>query len=389
MRFSSRLRWALQPNPLSGLLAAKRAAGSRILDLTESNPTRAELDYPAAEILSALSDERALLYEPDPTGWRVARQAVAGYYAERGHTIEPERILLTASTSEAYGYVFKLLTEPGEEILAPQPSYPLFEFLAGMELLQIRPYPLLYDEGWRVDLDVLEQTIGPRTRAIVVVNPNNPTGSYLKRGELARLEELCAERDLALVADEVFADYALAGDADRAETLANTERALTFSLSGLSKVVALPQMKLGWLVVSGPKQIAQQAMERLELIADTYLSVGTPVQVALPGLLALRHTMAEQIRRRLRANLNFLRERAAGSACRVLRMEGGWYAILQVPRTRTEEAWVLELLDQDDVLVQPGFFYDFETEAFLVLSLLTPPAIFKEGVERIIFRTGG
>ncbi|MGH9664740.1 MAG: pyridoxal phosphate-dependent aminotransferase [Bryobacteraceae bacterium] len=387
MRFSSRLHWDLQTNPLSSLLASRRAAGARILDLTESNPTHAGLEYPANEILRAISDERALYYEPLPAGSLAAREAIADYYSAHGVSVSPDRILLTASTSEAYAYLFKLLTEPGDEILAPQPSYPLFEFLAGMELAHIRPYALRYDGAWRVDFDSLKEAIGPRARAVVVVNPNNPTGSYLKRAELSRLHEICAQNELALIADEVFADYPLHADAGRVETLAGSDNVLTFSLSGLSKVAALPQMKLGWIVAGGPAEDCRRAMERLELIADTYLSVGTPVQIALPRLLAVRDAIQTPMKERLRENLDFLRSRTAQSACRALAVEGGWYATLQVPRTRSEEAWTLELLEQDDVLVQPGFFYDFPAEAYLVLSLLTPPATFRDGVERILARS--
>lgn len=386
MRFSSRLHWDLRPNPLSSLLAARRAAGENILDLTESNPTRADLKYPAAEILTALSDERALRYEPLPAGSLTARETVANYYSSRGAPVSPDRILLTASTSEAYAYLFKLLTDPGDEILAPQPSYPLFEFLAGMELVRVRPYSLLYDGTWPIDFDSLEQALSPRTRAIVVVNPNNPTGSYLKREELSRLQELCKKHELALIADEVFADYSLQPDAGRVQTLTREDAALTFSLSGLSKVVALPQMKLGWIVIGGPTQQCAEAMERLELIADTYLSVGAPIQVALRRLLSLRDAIQEPIKSRLRANLEFLQARSKNSPCKLLTVEGGWYATLQVPRTRAEETLVLELLRHDNVLTQPGFFYDFPSEAYLVLSLLTPPDIFRAGVERILLR---
>ena len=387
MRFSARLRWDLKPNPLSERLAARRAAGGEVLDLTESNPTHAGFEYPAEEILGALGDARAMRYEPSAAGSMEARRAVSAYYAERGSTVEPERILLTASTSEAYAYLLKLLADPGDEILVPQPSYPLLEFLAGMEQVCVRPYPLVDEHGWRVDLDALERAIGARTRAIVVVNPNNPTGSYLKREELARLDALCAARGVPLISDEVFADYALSPDPARAGSVAGLRGALMFSLSGLSKIAALPQMKLGWIAVSGSDDECRQVMERLELIADTYLSVGTPVQIALPRLLAVSGRVQAQILERLRANLTCLRTRAAESPCRVLNVEGGWYAILEMPRIRGEEDWVLELLDRDSVLVQPGFFYDFPREAFLVVSLLTEPAVFSDGMERLLRRS--
>jgi alanine-synthesizing transaminase len=380
--FSSRLDWSLRPNRLSVLLAEKRRAGAPVLDLTESNPTRVGLAYPQSEILAALADASALRYHPSPRGLDSAREAVAAYYHDRGTPISAGSVLLTASTSEAYAYLFKLLANPGDQILAPRPSYPLFEFLARLESVEIRQYPLRYDGVWHVDFDALEQAITPRTRAIVVVNPNNPTGSFLKRAELDRLDSLAAARGLAILSDEVFRDYAFADEADRASTLAGNRRALTFSMSGLSKIAGLPQMKLGWIIASGPQ--SDQALDALELIADTYLSVSTPVQVALPRLLGVSSSILNEIRERTASNLARLREAVHGSAATLLRAEGGWYAVLQVPRTRTEEEWTLQLLGESDVLVQPGFFFDFESEAFLVLSLLPEPAMFAEGVSRLL-----
>ena len=379
--FSSRLNWAPHPNRLAELRAQKEAQGAQVLDLTESNPTRVGLEYPQQEILAALSASQTLRYRPLPRGLDTAREAVADYYRERGTDIGPERIVLTASTSEGYAYLFKLLANPGDEILAPRPSYPLFEFLAGLESVHVRQYPLRYDGVWHIDFDALEQAITPRTRGIVVVNPNNPTGSFLKRAELERLDALAAGRGLALLSDEVFRDYAFFEEAERASTLAGDRRAMAFSMSGLSKIAGLPQMKLGWIVVSGPNR--GPALEALDLIADTYLSVSTPVQVALPALLALSGGILEQIRERTVSNLALLRESIRGSAATLLRTEGGWYAVLQVPRTRTEEEWALKLLNDCNVLIQPGFFFDFESEAFLVLSLLPEPPIFAEGLKRL------
>jgi alanine-synthesizing transaminase len=383
--FSSRLKWHLPRNPLSALLEEKRRAGARVLDLTESNPTRAGLDYPEERILAALADRRGLLYQPDPRGLESAREAVAAYYRQRGVEVTPERILLTASTSEAYAYLFKLLADPcsqqGCQILTPRPSYPLFEYLAALESVEVVQYPLRYDGVWHLDFPALEAAITPRTRAMVVVNPNNPTGSFLKRDELERLEALAAVRDLAILSDEVFADYAFAADPERVATLVGPRRALTFSMSGLSKIAGLPQMKLGWIVVSGPH--AAIAMERLELIADTYLSVAAPVQWALGELLEASAGVRSQILDRTRVNLAYLRANFAHAAAGVLNVEGGWYAVAQVPRTRTEEEWALELLGAHDVLTQPGFFYDFESEAFLVVSLLTRPEEFAEGLRRL------
>lgn len=380
--FSSRLNWSQRPNRLSALLEEKRRSGTPVLDLTESNPTQVGLVYPQAEILSALADASALNYHPSPRGLHSTREAVAGYYRDRGAQVDPEHVLLTASTSEAYAYLFKLLANPGDEILAPRPSYPLFEFLAGLESVNIRQYPLRYDGVWHVDFDALEQAITPRTRGIVVVNPNNPTGSFLKRSELDVLDALAAKHGLAILSDEVFRDYAFGEEADRVSTLAGERKALTFCMSGLSKIAGLPQMKLGWVALNGPDR--QQAMDALELIADTYLSVSTPVQVALPRLLALSGSILNQIRERTSSNLGRLREAIHDSAATLLRTEGGWYAALQVPRTRSEEEWTLKLLGELDVLVQPGFFFDFESEAFLVLSLLPEPATFADGVSRLL-----
>jgi aspartate/methionine/tyrosine aminotransferase len=373
--FSKRLNWSAQTNKLSALLAGKKQQGVRVLDLSESNPTRAGITYPA-EILNALADARALRYDPEPRGLLSAREAVSRYYVE--HDVEYDggvsasRILLTASTSEAYAYLFKLLCDPGDEILSPRPSYPLFEFLAGLESVRVVQYPLRYDGAWHIDFEALARAITSRTRAIVVVNPNNPTGSFLKREEWAKLESF----GVPILSDEVFSDYTFVRDESRVGTLTGARNVLTFSMSGLSKIAGLPQMKLGWIVASGPGY--EDALERLELIADTFLSVATPVQLALPKLMELSKKIQSQIAERTRANLAALRARAVP-----LHVEGGWYAILQVPRTRSEEEWAISLMEHRDVLVQPGFYFDFESEAFLVLSLLTPPDVFEEGVRRI------
>ena len=278
---SSRLNWRFTPNPLSTLREERVRGGAPVLDLTESNPTQASLDYPRERILAALANPRGLIYEPSPRGMESAREAVAKYYRDRGAEVSPDRILLTASTSEAYAYLFKLLADPGCEILTPRPSYPLFEYLAALESIQVRQYPLRYDGAWHIDFPALERTITALSRAIVVVNPNNPTGSFLKRDELERLEALAAAHDLAILSDEVFSDYDLTEDSRRVRTLIGERQALSFSMSGLSKIAGLPQLKLGWIVINGPQ--ADTIMERLELVADTYLSVGTPVQAALPA----------------------------------------------------------------------------------------------------------
>ena len=385
--FSSRLHWDLRPNRLAQALVALRRQRAEIIDLTESNPTRAGFSYPEELILSAFRDTRALVYDPAPAGMHAAREVVAEYYSARGLIVDPARIFLTASTSESYGWLFKLLADAGDEVLVPRPSYPLFEFLGQMELVRVIQYPLVYDNGWSIDLDALVQVISERTRAIVLVNPNNPTGSFVKRRELGRLIELCAERGLALISDEVFGDYRFGSDPERAPTLTGIDQSLTFCLSGLSKIAGLPQMKLGWIVIDGPAAVRSEALERLELIADTYLSVGTPAQHGLARLFAAGESVRQQIALRVNENLAILRDRIDDpSGARVLQVEGGWYATVRVPCTRTEEQWCLDLLQQDHVLVQPGFFYDFETEAYLVLSLLTPEDTFREGVRRLITR---
>ncbi|HWQ55383.1 MAG TPA: pyridoxal phosphate-dependent aminotransferase [Bryobacteraceae bacterium] len=388
--FSSRFHWDLRPNRLAAAVAARRTSGAAIFDLTGSNPTRAGFDYPP-EVVAALADPRSLIYQPEAAGLASARAAVSAWYAARAEMVEPERILLTASTSEGYAYLFKLLTEPGDEVLVPRPSYPLFDFLATMESVRVQHYPLAYHGIWWLDADALERAITPRTRAVVVVNPNNPTGSYVKLDELARLVEICRAHGLAIISDEVFAGYPLRPDPRRAVTLADVDEVPVFSMSGLSKIAGLPQMKLGWIVASGPPKVRREAMEKLELIADTYLSVSTPVQHAAPALLASGAFVERQIAARLRENLAVFRAAAeAHPACRVLDVEGGWCATLQIPRTRGEEECALALLEQHGVLVQPGFFYDFESEAFLVVSLLTPPEMFREGVGRLFeaLRTG-
>lgn len=368
--FSSRLNWDLSPNPLSKLLQAKRSSSVQILDLTESNPTRAGLPYPADQILAALADPHALRYDPEPRGLASARDAIGHYYADRGRQVAPSQILLTASTSEAYSYLFKLLADPGDEILTPRPSYPLFEFLAALESVKVRQYPLRYDGAWNIDFAALQQSIHKNTRAIVIVNPNNPTGSSISPDDFERLESF----GLPILSDEVFSDYS------RAPHIV-PRRTLTFSMNGLSKIAGLPQMKLGWILADGPGH--ESALDRLELIADTFLSVATPVQLALPKLLESTAAVREAILERTDENFALLRAICAGSAFQPLHRDAGWYAILQVPRTRTEEEWALMLLSEFDVLVQPGFFFDFESEAFLVLSLLTDPHIFEQGLRQI------
>ncbi|MGZ3428833.1 MAG: aminotransferase class I/II-fold pyridoxal phosphate-dependent enzyme [Polyangia bacterium] len=371
--FSSRLPASLAHNRISVAADAARARGP-LLDLTESNPTVVGLDYPADAIVAALAAPAALTYEPTPRGLPAARAAVAAYYARHGVAVDAERITLTASTSDAYGWLFKLLCDPGDDVLVPQPSYPLFDQLAALESVRPVAYPLRYHGGWFVDVEEVRRALTPRTRAILVVNPNNPTGSFLKRDEARALAALAAERDLALVSDEVFADYGFAADELRVTTLAGEAGALTFCLSGLSKLVGLPQLKLGWIVTGGPDAARSEALERLEHIADTYLSVAAPVQHAAPSLLALVDDVGAQIRARVRDNRATLARALAGSPAQLYDAEGGWSAIVRLPSTSTEEEWTLALLD-DGVLVHPGFFFDLPPTAIVISLLVTPHAL--------------
>ena len=383
--FSSRTNWSLIPNRVSELLRERRARGLPILDLTESNPTCCGFALDGVDILAPLHDPRALTYEPDPRGLRTARESVAQYYSERGVHLDPDQIFLTTSTSEAYSFVFRLLANPGDKILAPQPSYPLFDFLGALNDVEVLPYPLVYDDGWQVDLEALASRWESRSRAVLVVHPNNPTGSYLQKRELGRMIEICHQNRAAIVADEVFADYGFGADAERVVTHAQNSEALTFTLSGLSKIAALPQMKLAWIVVNGPPALRSQAQARLEVIADTYLSVSAPVALATPQWLAHRRAIQSRILERVQANLRKLDELLTpGLPVNRLRVEGGWYTILRVPSTRSDEDWAAELLTQEGVFVHPGHFYDFPSGGFLVLSLLPAREVFQNALGKVI-----
>lgn len=379
--FAGRTSWNLAPNRFSAALERCRASGTRLLDLTESNPTRVGLEYPP-QWLSALASPAALEYHPDPHGLPVAREAVAGYYQERGGGVPPlDRILLTSSTSEGYSFLFRLLCHPGDEVLVPVPTYPLFDLLASVQDVRLVHYPLLYDHGWQMDLRQLPLT--PRSRALLVVNPNNPTGSFVKLQEREALVEVCRQRELAIIADEVFLDYEIGG-APRPGFVAETP-ALTFTLSGISKICALPQMKLSWLVVSGPEGLAHAAMERLEVIADTYLSVSAPVQLAAREFLSGRAAVQQQLRQRIAANLAELdRQLAAQRRCTRLDVEGGWYVVLRIPATGSDEDLAIALLEQAGVVVHPGHFYDFSDDGFLVVSLITLPEVFAQGMGKVL-----
>lgn len=384
IRFSTRSPGDFRPNRLNAALSARRAAGSEILDLTLSNPTRAELAYPHKEILAALADARSLTYEPTPRGLVEAREAIAEHHVLHGRTADPERMVLAGSTSESYGWLFKLLCEPGDEILVPRPSYPLFECLATLDAVRVVEYSLPEEMRWGLDFDALERGLTPRTRAVVLVNPNNPTGAFLKHSEWHRLQSWAARKGLAIIADEVFSDYGWDDRAGRVSTFEATGEALVFTLSGLSKVAGLPQMKLGWIHVSGPRPLLNEALERLEWIADAYLPVSAPIQHAAARWMQLVPQIQAEIRARCLENLAVARSAfsAAGGA-RILEPEGGWCVVIDVPRFYSEEEWTLRLLERAGVLLQPGYFYDFEREAFLVASLLPPPSAFREGLARL------
>jgi aspartate/methionine/tyrosine aminotransferase len=414
--FSQRTNWHLVPNRLSQAVEEMRARGVHLLDLTASNPTRVGFERDSDSILAALRSEKALDYDPQAKGLLEARRAVAAYYqADHGILeLDPERLVLTTSTSEGYCYVFRLLCNPGDQLLVPKPSYPLFEFLADLQDVKLAPYPLVYDHGWQMDFHSLEQAVTSRTRAVVVVHPNNPTGSYVHASEMVLLNDFCREHELALIVDEVFLDYRfpgfggpdrearfhhagsdrhlsvrpLDGD-DKTASFAGNGQVLTFTLSGLSKISALPQMKVAWIVTSGPKEQVAAAMARLEVIADTYLSMNAPVQGAVPVMLLQRRRIQGQLLERIRTNLAELdRQLAQQNSCQRLRVEGGWYAVLRVPVTRSDEDLAIELVREKSVLVHPGHFYDFESDGYLVLSLIAPTTEFADGVRAVLELSG-
>jgi alanine-synthesizing transaminase len=383
--FSERTNWKLTRNRLTEALDEARASGTRVLDLTISNPTRAGLRYDEAEILASLASSQAMDYDPQPKGLPIARAAVADYYrsADRIADLDPERLILTTSTSEGYSFVFRLLCNPGDEILVPKPSYPLFEFLADLQDVKLIPYPLIYDHGWQMDFHSLQKAVIRRTRAIVVVHPNNPTGSYVQSQERDALNSFCQEHELAIIADEVFLDYAL--DGIRRQSFVANQDVLTFTLSGVSKISALPQMKVAWIATSGPSAEVEAAMGRLEVIADTFLSMNAPIQWATPALLGQRESIQRQLLDRVGSNLAELdRQLAAQKTCQRLSVEGGWYAVLRVPVTQSDEDLAVALLKQKSVLVHPGHFYDFPNDGFLVLSLIAPANEFTEAVSRLL-----
>ena len=383
--FSKRTEWKLTPNRFSQVQAQLRAAGMKILDLSVSNPSRAQLHFDHEAILQAMVQPEAMDYDPQPKGLLKARQAVVDYYREahEGFDLDPDSLILTTSTSEAYSHVFRLLCNPDDEVLVPKPSYPLFEFLADLADVKLVPYPLLYDHGWQIDFPSLYKAVTHRTRAVVVVHPNNPTGSYAKLEEVAALNRFCDEYGLALLVDEVFLDYPLDGAAR--PTFALNRAVLTFTLSGLSKISGLPQMKVAWVVTSGPEERKTEAVARLEVIADTYLSMNTPLQLATPLLLVQRRNIQPLLLNRARTNLQELDRRLAQQkTCERLDVEGGWYVVLRVPAMQSDEDLAIDLLRKLGVLVHPGHFYDLPGDGYLVMSLITPTEDFREGIRLIL-----
>jgi len=387
VRFSGRIPPELVANRLSLAVARVREEGRPILDLTGSNPTRASFDYPP-DLLAPLADVRGLTYRPEPLGCLDAREAVAADFARRGRHLSPERIALTASTSEAYSLLFKVLCDPGDEVLVPQPSYPLFEHLTRLDGVSSVAYRLDYHGRWSVDLSSVQRALSPRTRALLVVSPNNPTGNFMSQADLDALAELCAPKDIAVISDEVFADYELQDeDAMARGVLSDRTDVLGFTLGGLSKSVGLPQVKLGWIAVSGSDAVVDSTLAQLELACDTYLSVSTPVQLAAREILKRGAEVRRQIQARVRDNLARCATLVAvRPACTLLHAEGGWSAVVQVPTFETEEELMLALLEEKSVLAYPGYFFDFPRESFVIASLLTPPDAFTEGMTRMLDR---
>jgi alanine-synthesizing transaminase len=382
--FSHRLPPDLEPNPLTRAVSDLRADAMPLIDLTVSNPTTCGFDYPL-NLLEGLADRRALRYEPQPFGLDSAREAVAADYARRSVAVAPGRVVLTASSSDSYSLLFKLLCDPGDSVLVPAPSYPLFEHLARLDGVTVRPYRLEYHGRWMLDVRELGAIADGRTRAVLAVSPNNPTGSILTRGETGELHAFCASRGLALVGDEVFCDYLLMPDADGSPSVLAEEQALAISLGGLSKSVGLPQLKLGWMAMGGPDSLVSRALQRLEIIADTYLSVATPVQVAVSHLLEHGAPVRQQIADRVLLNYNVLRSLAEHyPACRVLPAGGGWSAVVQGPAIMPDEARAIALVQKSGVLVYPGYFFDFDRDGYVVMSLLVPPVEFRAGASRVL-----
>jgi alanine-synthesizing transaminase len=381
--FSTRLPANLDPNPLARAVSQLRAQGVPLLDLTSSNPTTAGFTYPE-DLLECFEDPRSLVYDPRPLGQPAAREAVAADYARRGIAVAAGRVVVTSSSSESYALLFKLLCDPGDSVLVPVPSYPLVEHLAALEGIAIRPYRLEFHGRWTLHVDDLTRAIDARTRAVLVVSPNNPTGSILTRAESCELHAFCAAHDLALIGDEVFCDYPLEPGPHAGRSVLEAREALAISLGGLSKSIGLPQLKLGWMAISGPDALVGPALQRLEIIADTYLSVATPVQVAAARLLEHGAVVRRQIADRVLLNYRVLRTLASEHpAWRVLPAEGGWSAVVQAPAIASDDARAVTLVRERGVLVHPGYYFDFDRDGFFVVSLLVRPDEFRAGASRM------
>jgi alanine-synthesizing transaminase len=384
MMFSKRTNWDLQHNRLTQLIKERQADGLPLIDLTESNPTKCGFDYPVNEILTPLNKKANLDYRPEPRGDIQARQAVADHYKDLDLAVNPENIFLTTSTSESYNIVFRLLMDVGDEILVPQPSYPLLDYLAHINDVNIRHYQLRYDDEWHIDIHSLRSSISEKTKAILVIHPNNPTGSYIKKDEYNSLIEIALANNLVIISDEVFSDYSFYEDDRRVKSFAGKDSVLTFTLNGISKMLGLPQMKLGWIVVDGDKIAAKDASARLELITDTFLSVSTPIQNALPDWLNLGTQIKRQIMNRIKHNYEFLSKYTANNTMfRIYKIEGGWNVIIKTLSNDFDEEWSELLVRKDGIITQPGYFYDFERNDCMVISLLVQENLFRKGLEII------
>jgi aspartate/methionine/tyrosine aminotransferase len=371
--FSRRAEWKPALNRLTEVRQALVRGDREILDLTVSNPTRAEIEYPLDELAEVMSSASREPYDPEPLGLRSAREAVA-----ESLRCDAADVVITASTSESYSHLFKLLTDPGDAVVTATPSYPLLEHLASLELVELQTFSMEFQRRWELPAERAREAITAKTRALIVVNPNNPTGSYITAHE----GEALSSMGLPVISDEVFFDYPL--DTETPHSFAHSH-GLTFVLGGLSKSAGLPHYKLGWIKVAGPASEKRDALHALELIADNYLSVATPVQHALPHLLRIGTGIRHSIQKRIARNLGTLRD-AVPTSSTVLPVEGGWSGVVRVPRVGTDEDLAIALLEQDGVAVHPGYFFDFSTDGFIVVSLLTPPDTFDEGMRRIVRR---
>ena len=387
--FSTRTNWDLRPSPLYSLLQQKRARGEEVLDLTESNPTKCGFIHSSSALIDSGSLQRSVLYEPDPQGLLSARQAIADWYKHQSINVDPGRIVLASSTSEAYSFLFRLLCNVGDVVAVPKPSYPLFEYLAHLNDILCQQYRLAYDGEWHIDLSSVDDALSSNAETLILVHPNNPTGSFVKKDERDRVVSEALARNIPIIVDEVFSAFSFLDDARCAESFAGTSSTLTFTINGLSKLLGLPQMKLAWIVVSGPDEECEKAVQRLEVIADTYLSVGTLVQQALSRLLNDTEAMTGKILARTKNNYEFLRTACtAGSSATLFRCEGAWNAILRLPEKKSDEEWAREILQSAGVLTHPGHLFDIDMKACIVLSLLPEQRVFSEGVTKILTLLG-